>query len=589
MSSRARPIFKWRKNSVPVVMTAFIGLITLFPLSFIAFFGVITPFWDGEMAGLQKEVMRSFNISVAVIWNVVLQFIEPFIFFPNDHWYLPDWKTSLVQQGLWNAYLLRLVIFFTATCWLIGALALRAHLKADLIQGYEHAGGPELLQGRRAKRGAMAAIAAEARPEKNGLIIADNITLSLERELGSFFVFGAQGRGKSAVLRTFETQMIGRPQTKLVVFDQKGDLTATWPQSNVIFFAPHDIRTHGWAIGRDIKNEIAAQEFAAMLIPIAGGDTNWPKGGRDIFEAVLIALQNQHGTNWGFKEMLHALQLDPIRLREYVGPYRPDVLNYLGVDQDGEFTRTSIGYVTNFQAAVMSVIRPLVLAWGDLPEERQISLNEWILQKNSKFQTLIIQNYSTFEDVSIGWIRPVIERIVKVSGSPQIPDNGNQRLWLIIDEFPQLKHMPSLLKVPETHRSKGVSLVLTAQSLSQIYEHYSKEEADMLMELLQTKIVLRIGQSGSAVRMINDWLGKLRWRDPADSGFTETGARKPIPEYESDLISAFYLSTLGARRSLNRVDGLILGLDGNAYRLSWPYYKWPKQRPGVRLAPWAQV
>ena len=229
------------------------------------------------------------------------------------------------------------------------------------------------------------------------------------------------------------------------------------------------------------------------------------------------------------------------------------------------------------------------MAWSDLPPQRQISLNAWILKKNSKFQTLIIQNFSTFEDVSIGWIMRVIGRIVKVSGSPQIPDDGDQRLWLIIDEFPQLKHMPSLLKVPETHRSKGVSLVLTAQSLSQIYEHYSKNEADMLMELLQTKIVLRIGQSGSAVRMINDWIGKLRWRDPADSGFTETGARKPIPEYEDDLISPFYLTTLGARRSLNRVDGLVLGLDGNAYRLSWPYYTWPKQRPGVRLAPWAQT
>lgn len=589
MAERPLPIFKWRKSPGPAVITAFFGAITLVPVSFIVFFGLITPFWGGETQGIKTEILLAFDITVAVIWNAALQFIEPVNLLPHSDWYLPDWQSNLKRQGYWNAYLLRLTMFLVASCWLIAGLTLRTYLKTDLMQGYEHAGGPELLQGLRAKRGAQTAIADEAPPEKNGLIIAENIALSRERELGSFFVFGAQGRGKSAVLRTLQTQLIGRPNTKVVIFDQKGDLTATWPQSNVIFFAPHDIRTHGWAIGKDIRNEIAAQEFAAMLIPIAGGDTNWPKGGRDIFEAVLIALQNQHGTNWGFRELLQVLQSDPISLRDYVAPFRPDVLNYLGVDQTGEFTRTSIGYVTNFQAAVMSVIRPLVLAWSDLPPQRQISLNRWVLQKDSEHQTLIIQNYSTFEDVSIGWIRPVIERIVKVSGSPQIPDDGGQRLWLIIDEFPQLKHMPSLLKVPETHRSKGVSLVLTAQSLSQIYEHYSKNEADMLMELLQTKIVLRIGQSGSAVRMINDWIGKLRWRDPADSGFTETGARKPIPEYEDDLISPFYLTTLGARRSLNRVDGLVLGLDGNAYRLSWAYYKWPKQRPGVRLAPWAQT
>ncbi|OZB14550.1 MAG: hypothetical protein B7X55_11070 [Rhodobacterales bacterium 34-62-10] len=60
-------------------------------------------------------------------------------------------------------------------------------------------------------------------------------------------------------------------------------------------------------------------------------------------------------------------------------------MNYLGVDQTGEFTRTSTGYVTIFQAAVMSVIRPLVLVWSDLPPQRQISLNAWVLKMNSKF------------------------------------------------------------------------------------------------------------------------------------------------------------------------------------------------------------
>jgi hypothetical protein len=61
----------------------------------------------------------------------------------------------------------------------------------------------------------------------------------------------------------------------------------------------------------------------------------------------------------------------------------------------------------------------------------------------------------------------------------------------------------------------------------------------------------------------------------------------PIKEHEDDLLTPAYLSTLGPGK--DEVSGLILGLGPNVFRINWPYQEWPEQRPGVCLAPWAQL
>lgn len=382
-------------------------------------------------------------------------------------------------------------------------------------------------------------------------------------------------------------QLIGRKKTKIILLDQKGDLTATWPASDVILFAPHDRRSRAWDIGADVAGEIAAQEFAATLIPAEGAETVWPQGARQIIEAVVIALQRQHGTNWGFAELLNALQSRPDRLRSIVAKVRPDVLAFLSVDEKGQFTRTAIGYITNLQAAAIPLLRPLALSWGTVPKSARVSLRSWLHGKGPAAQTLILQNNTDFPTISAAWMRQVIQRLVRISGSSSFPDDPNRRIWFILDEFPQLGHMPDLLRVPETHRSKGATLVLTAQSISQVYSIYGREDGDTLINLMQTKIILKPGQGSDLVSRLNEWLGTFRWRDPMENGVTETGLRVPIKEHESNLLEPVYLNTLGSKP--DGVSGLLLGLGPDVFRIEWPYQDWPAQRPGVCLAPWAKT
>jgi hypothetical protein len=259
---------------------------------------------------------------------------------------------------------------------------------------------------------------------------------------------------------------------------------------------------------------------------------------------------------------------------------RPDVLTFLGSDDNGEFTRTSIGYITNLQTAALPLLRPLAVAWGQVPKSEKISLRAWLYGTGPSAQTLIMQNNTDFPEISAGWMRQVIQRLVRISGSSSFPDDPERRIWFILDEFPQLGHMPDLLRVPETHRSKGATLVLTAQSISQIYSAYGRDDGDTLVNLMQTKIILKPGQGSDLASRLNTWIGKLRWRDPAEAGVTEAGHQVPIREHETDLLEPSYLGTLGPDRS--DVTGIVLGIGPDVYRMHWPYQTWPKQRQGAR-------
>ena len=588
MTNRTLPLFVWRKPLAPTIFSAVFATILMAPLSFVVLFGVLPPFWLGQSRGMLMESHDALRITGAVAWNTAFDIIHGYLPILPSSWRAADWLPVLQQNMILGSFLFRLGATIFATAWVVILLAIRQYRRTDRVQGYEYVSGPRLWQDNTALNKARAAIAAEESPRDDGLQLAPYLKLSVKRELASFAILGGQGSGKTTVLKFLLAQLCRRKTTKLIVLDQKGELTAKWPSKSVILFAPHDQRSHAWDIGADIVTELDAQEFAATMIPTDGPETVWPQGARQIAEAVIIALQRRHKKNWGFAELLAAFQSSPTSLRDMVEPVRPDVLSFLGLDDRGEFTRTSIGYITNLQGAAFSMLRPLALSWGVVPKEKRISLKSWLQNERLKAKTLILQNNTDYPDVSAGWMRQVIQRLVRFTGSSAFPDFevSKQNVWFILDEFPQLGRIPDLLKIPETHRSKGVTLLLTAQSISQIYSNYKKAEADTLLNLMQTKIILNPGQGSDIIAHMNRWLGKLRWRDPMEGIVTEPGPKKPIPEHQDELIQAADMATLG--QAGGRIEGLVLGIGPDAYRLSWPFQNWPDQRPPVRLANWAK-
>lgn len=562
-------------------------VIMIAPITFCLLFGVLPTFWGGPSRGMLTEIDHAWTITIDIARNSIIDTAHRVLPLIPPSWGTGDWIAPLREQGSWTEFLIRIIAMLVSTSWVTTLMAVRTYRRTGRIQGFEFIAGPRLFEGWSATYQAHRAMAREGRTTWGGLYLAYNLALTKSREVLSFALFGGQGSGKTTTLRFLLRQLIGRKKTKIILLDQKGDMTATWPASNAILLAPHDQRSHAWDIGADVINEMMAQEFAATLIAVKTGDPVWPQGSRQIIEAVVIALQHQHDRNWGFAELVDALQSPPVRLREIVASVRPETLSFMGLDENDDFTKTSIGFISGIQANAMPLLRPLALSWGALPKEERVSLRAWLHDEGSEAQTLILQNNTDFPEISASWMSQVIQRLVQISGSSSFPDDRNRRIWFILDEFKQLGHMPDLLRVPETHRSKGVTLVLAAQTISQVYGIYGRDDGDTLVNLMQTKIILKPGQGSDLGTRINGWLGKFRWRDPMESGISETGIRVPIKEHEDDLLTPAYLSTLGLEG--DGISGLVLGVGPDVFRMTWPDQKWPMQRPGVRLATWAQA
>ena len=589
MTKRPSAVFAWRKPFAPTAVYALFYAIPTIPVSFAVIFGLLPPFLGGQCCGMLTEIRFGWENAVAVIWDYIFDILSQYLPLP-DYWRADVWVDLLQNDMVWRYFLVRFGATLAAATWVVTVLAIRRYSHTGRSMGFEYVSGPRLLEGRTAVREANAAIATEDAPSSNGLYLTRDLKLSSKRELGSFGIFGGQGSGKTTVLKFLFAQLIDRANTKLIILDQKGDLTAQWPRQDVVFFAPHDRRSQAWDIGADVVTDMHAHEFAATLIPIPPGSSEplWAEGARQIAETVIIAQQRRYKTLWGFSELLSAFESSPTELRAMVEPIHPDVLEFLAVDEHGQFTRTASGFISNLRASVMPLLRSLAISWGLVPKEKRVSLNSWLYDHRPTAQTLILQNNTNFSAISAGWMRQVLQALVRITGSSSFPDfeNKGQSIWFLLDEFPQLGHMPDLLKIPETHRSKGVTLLLTAQAISQIYSAYDRNQAATLVNSLQTKIVLQPGQGSDLVEEMNRWLGKFKWRDPADHGTTENGTRKSIPVHEDDPIPAAYTTTLGKKKT--GIDGLILGIDANAYRVSWPLQKWPRQRNPVLLADWAR-
>ena len=335
MTNRTLPLFVWRKPLAPTMSSAFFATILMAPLSFVVLFGLLPPFWPGQSQDLLAESQYALRITGAVAWNTVFDIIHGYLPILPYSWRAANWPPVLQEHMVWGSFLFRLGVTIFATAWVVVLIAIRQYRRTARVQGYEYVSGPRLWQGNTALNKARAAIAAEESPRDDGLQLVPDLKLSIKRELASFAILGGQGSGKTTVLKFLFAQLCSRKKTKLIVLDQKGELTAKWPSKSVILFAPHDQRSHAWDIGADIVNEIDAQEFAATMIPADGPETVWPQGARQIAEAVIIALQRRHKKNWGFSELLAAFQSSPTTLRDMVKPVRPDVLSFLGLDDRG--------------------------------------------------------------------------------------------------------------------------------------------------------------------------------------------------------------------------------------------------------------
>lgn len=450
-------------------------------------------------------------------------------------------------------------------------------LNATFISGATYA------DGRDAKRAAAGLLAADQSISGDGIAVAPDLRLPRNREIQSMFVIGRPRYGKSTAMRFMLDGVLARPRDKLIVYDSKGDVTAEWPNEEIILLAPHDTRSWGWAVGRDILGETGARELAATMIQVTDEESNWTLGGQEILVAVIRSLQSTRGTAWSWQELGDLLDLPDPALRQLAYDHHRPALRYLTLDPEtGEFDRTASSYVSTAMAPVQRIVRPLAQAWSGLAPKYQISLRKWLLDENPSRRTIIIQRATHLKALSTVWITAVLEIMARYCVGPALVDSVERRLWFVLDEFSTVPKIECISDLLAQGPSKGVCCILACQNLELVEKEYGSTLTKGIIQNTDIQMIFRLNPGPTVEYLTQTAIPKTELRRYRSN--TASKGEGGTPD-QDDKPENLCVVTPHAIATLERGEAFVV-VEGSILKLRWPRSIWITHRPQIIEAAW---
>ncbi len=443
--------------------------------------------------------------------------------------------------------------------------------KPKVVRGRKH------LEGKEALRELKKLSRASCDQSGEGICFPPGIPMSTDRESRHFLIWGSTGAGKTQAMLCLMLQAIARGD-KVLILDVKGDMMSSLPQiGNLI--APHDKRSLQWDISKDCFTKQDARELAARLIP-QSHDPVWSDAARSIFVACIVALQSTRSGAWNWADLRDLVVSDAGYLLDIARKFHPDAVQFLKEPT----SKSTHSFISTFKAH-MNIVSMLADAWPESTSGRSFAIKDWL--KHPLHHPVILQHDGRYPELSKAWISGIIGLLASHAGSPSMPENPKRRTWLLLDEFPQLERLEHFSTLLDVGRSKGISVVLGAQDISQIRKTYGHDQADAWIGMIGTHILTRmnLGQGAEvASRMIGNQTIEYQRKTESQSGSTRTITRSKAQEVRPVMTPSELSDRLGPKP--DGIHALLIGPGEHAYEVTLPYINLSVQRPASVLADW---
>jgi hypothetical protein len=423
--------------------------------------------------------------------------------------------------------------------------------------------------------------AAECRIHGEGVALVPSIPLGREREARHFLILGSVGGGKTQTMLHLIDEALARKDGVLVL-DTKGDMMGGLPaQGEPLLVAPHDRRSLVWDVAADCSVKQDARELAARFIP-PSSDPMWSQAAQEIFVACIVHLQATRGQDWGWPDLEAVVTADIDQLTAHARDHNPNALRLL----DQPDSKTTLSILTTFQTH-MRIVSVLAEAWPD-PSAGRLSIRAW-LHNPTPYRPLILQHDPGYPELSRIWIGCMLGLLASAVGSPTLTESRERRVWLFLDEFPQLppiKQFPTFL---ELGRSKGIAVVIGAQDTAQIRAVYGADQAKSWFGMTGTKIITRINAS-EAAEDISRLIGEQEVERRTQSATRASGKTSITESIQREVRRVVTASELASRLGPTKggVRILFVGLGEDVYELELPYLSLPKLREPIMPADWTR-
>ena len=462
------------------------------------------------------------------------------------------------------------IIFFALPIVsMIGWAWLTAHLLRE-IDPKIHIKGRRFLVGKEAVKSARHSQKDAIKNTGAGLWVGD-VLISRQKMLQSFLIMGTQGGGKMVVINSLLKQAIENGH-KNIIFDlTKGDFTGWVPNCNLI--SPTDARTCHWHLGSDLRDLGDAASFAASMIPLTS-DPFWSSVAQNIVISCILKLQIEKGQNWSWSHLSYLIfESDIEKLKEISNEFYPPAKDSI-LDAESKMTGSIIVTIRSFCSSIykMSLIAKKI-------NKKHFSLVKYLDSENPAIKNLIIQGDKKDSELSSALASALVNLFTKHISSLQFSESKDRYLNLFLDELPQAGKLHDISSAMEIGRSKGISVVLGFQDISQINQIYGKDEAQKWLALTGTKIFPKV-QGSISQKFVGDEVGEreIEWRAKTTSSSQNgDGSGASMQRASVPVILASQLETEFGPNSKG-VHALVLGLGGDAIKLHFAFASYPKIR-----------
>jgi type IV secretory pathway TraG/TraD family ATPase VirD4 len=377
-----------------------------------------------------------------------------------------EWKLASIYGGYFVRAGVKIFIYALPVWLLYPILLLRFKGKAKAIVEDEHIRGTKLIaDGEFAKE-----IAKETKTKDAHLLHFGQIPIPWKAENRHFLIIGRPGTGKTTLLNQVLEKLRAREE-KVIVYDFKGDYLSTfYDPSKDFIFNPLDIRCMNWCLFSEIEMIPDIDSIATSMIPPSyREDKFWTDAARDIFSSILHYLTiTGNRTNQAIWELVSYTEPQMLQLMEDA------------VMQGVEPARKALGYLQGFgqgskvASDTLSTMRQYTNCFLYMKHlGNEFSIKKWLDEDGASF--LFVSNYANLRDT----LKPILSLLIDLAMKHilSMHEDIDRRRFIIIDEFASLQRLTTIVQALEQGRSKGASLWLALQDISQLQKLYGHETA----------------------------------------------------------------------------------------------------------------